>query len=152
MNEEFMAITQLKVSTSVDWIKFVCTQYIVNTKIILYSLYYLAMERVKLTIRYTWFFHSFFLSTYFEGSFYWVPIGEGNGNPLQYSYLENPMDRGAWRATIHRVAKNWTWLRDFTSLHFTIIIIKFFFNGKPKPFLDFFFPKWVPIGFTCFFF
>ena len=32
--------------------------------------------------------------------------GEGNGNPLQYSCLENPMDRGAWRATIHGVAES----------------------------------------------
>ena len=39
--------------------------------------------------------------------------GEGNGNPLQYSYLENPVDRGAWWATIHGVAKSWTWLSDF---------------------------------------
>ena len=31
--------------------------------------------------------------------------GEGNGNPLQYSCLENPMERGAWRATVHGVAK-----------------------------------------------
>ena len=31
--------------------------------------------------------------------------GEGNGNPLQYSYLGNPMDRGAWRAKMHRVTK-----------------------------------------------
>ena len=31
--------------------------------------------------------------------------GEGNGNPLQYSYLEKPMDRGAWQATVHGVAK-----------------------------------------------
>ena len=31
--------------------------------------------------------------------------GEGNGNPLQYSCLENPMDRGAWRATVHEVAR-----------------------------------------------
>ena len=31
--------------------------------------------------------------------------GGGHGNPLQYSCLENPMDRGAWRATVHRVAK-----------------------------------------------
>ena len=31
--------------------------------------------------------------------------GEGNGNPLQYSYLENPMNKGAWRAIVHRVAK-----------------------------------------------
>ena len=32
--------------------------------------------------------------------------GEGNGNPLQYSCLENPMDRGAWWPTVHRVAKS----------------------------------------------
>ena len=31
--------------------------------------------------------------------------GEGNGNPVQYSCLENPMDRGAWRATVHGVTK-----------------------------------------------
>ena len=35
-------------------------------------------------------------------------LGEGNGNLLQYSCLENSMDRGAWRATIHGVAKSWT--------------------------------------------
>ena len=34
--------------------------------------------------------------------------GEGHGNLLQYSCLENPMDRGAWRATVHRVAKSRT--------------------------------------------
>ena len=34
--------------------------------------------------------------------------GEGNGNPLQYSFLENPMDRAAWRATVHRVTKSRT--------------------------------------------
>jgi len=34
--------------------------------------------------------------------------GEGHGNPLQYSYLENPIDRGAWQVTVHGVAKNWT--------------------------------------------
>ena len=33
-------------------------------------------------------------------------LGEGNGNPLQYSCLENPMDRGAWWATVHGVAKS----------------------------------------------
>ena len=35
-------------------------------------------------------------------------LGEGNDNPLQYSCLENPMDRGAWWATVHGVAKNQT--------------------------------------------
>ena len=37
--------------------------------------------------------------------------GGGHGNPLQYSCLENPMDRGAWRATVHRVAKSQTQLK-----------------------------------------
>ena len=46
--------------------------------------------------------------------------GEGNGNPLQYSCLENPMDRGAWWATVHGVAKNRTQLSDFT-FTFTIV-------------------------------
>ena len=35
-------------------------------------------------------------------------LGEGNGNPLQYSCLGNPMDRGAWQATVHGVAKSQT--------------------------------------------
>ena len=38
--------------------------------------------------------------------------GEGNGNPLQYSCLENPMERGAWRATVHGVTKSQTRLID----------------------------------------
>ena len=37
--------------------------------------------------------------------------GEGNGNSLQYSHLENPMDRGAWRAVVHRVTKSQTGLK-----------------------------------------
>ena len=41
--------------------------------------------------------------------------GEGHGNPLQYSCLENPMDRGAWWITVHRVAKSWTWLKWLSS-------------------------------------
>ena len=40
--------------------------------------------------------------------------GEGNGNPLQYSCMENPMDGGAWWATVHGVAKSRTRLNDFT--------------------------------------
>ena len=42
--------------------------------------------------------------------------GEGNGNPLQYSCLENPMDGEAWWATVHGVAKSRTRRGDFTSL------------------------------------
>ena len=45
--------------------------------------------------------------------------GEGNGNPLQYSCLENPMDRGAWLAAVHGVVKSRTRLSDFTfTFHF----------------------------------
>ena len=46
--------------------------------------------------------------------------GEGNGYPLQYSFLGNPMNRGAWQATVHGVAKSQTVLSDFTSLHFCV--------------------------------
>ena len=47
----------------------------------------------------------------------WIPglgrsPGEGNGNPLQYSCLENPMDGGVWRATVHGVAKSPTRLSN----------------------------------------
>ena len=38
--------------------------------------------------------------------------GEGNGNPLQYSCLDNPVDGGAWQATVHGVSKSWTRLSD----------------------------------------
>ena len=39
----------------------------------------------------------------------------GHGNPLQYPCLENPMDRGAWRTTVHRVAKSQTRLEQFST-------------------------------------
>ena len=47
--------------------------------------------------------------------------GEGNGNPLQYYCLKNPMDRGAWLATVHGVAKSQTRLSDFTFPYVTVI-------------------------------
>ena len=54
--------------------------------------------------------------------------GEGNGNPVQYSCLENPMDRGAWWAILHGVAENQTRLSDCTvyfyvySMYFSIFL------------------------------
>ena len=53
------------------------------------------------------------------GDWGWIPRlgrspGEGNGNPLQYSYLENSMDGGAWRATVHEMARSWTGLSGLT--------------------------------------
>ena len=48
-----------------------------------------------------------------------MAFGEGNGTPLQYSCLENPMDGGAWWAAVHEVAKSRTQLSDFTfTFHF----------------------------------
>ena len=48
-----------------------------------------------------------------------MAYGEGNGTPLQYSCLENPIDGGAWKAAVHWVAEGWTRLRDFPfTFHF----------------------------------
>ena len=65
----------------------------------------MCMQRVDHTLGFPW----------------WVSgkDGEGNGTPLQYSCLENPMDGGAWWAAVHGVAKSRTWLSDFTfTFHF----------------------------------
>ena len=48
--------------------------------------------------------------------------GEGTGNPFQYSCLENPIDRGAWRAMVRGVTKSWTQLKQL-SMHALYIII-----------------------------
>ena len=62
--------------------------------------------------------HNWVTFTYFTA--YWVApcgyLGEGDGNPLQYSCLENPVDRGAWWAAVHGVAQSWTWLKHL-SMH-----------------------------------
>ena len=70
-------------------------------------------------------------------------FGEGNGTPLQYSCLENPMDGGAWWAPVHRVAKSWTWLNDFTftfhshalekemATHSSVLAWRIPWTGKP---------------------
>ena len=55
--------------------------------------------------------------------------GEGSGNPLQYSCLENPMDRGAWQATVHSVAKSWTQFSNrmfqFGSIPYLFLSVQF---------------------------
>ena len=61
--------------------------------------------------------------------------GIGNGNPLQYSCLENPMDRGAWWATVHGLQKSWTWLTVTTIMEEIsdcqpISILPLFFNNR----------------------
>ena len=61
--------------------------------------------------------NSHFLSYSLFVQFYNLYAVEGNDNPLQYSCLENPMDRGTWRATVHRVTKSWTWLKRLSTQH-----------------------------------
>ena len=62
-------------------------------------------------------------------------IGEGDGTPLQYSCLENPMDGGAWKAAAHGVAEGRARLSDFTfTFHFPALAGEFFITEPPgKP-------------------
>ena len=54
-----------------------------------------------------------------------VNFGGGHGNPLQYSCLENPMDRGPWWATVHRIAKCWTQLKRLNRHTVNLYNLKF---------------------------
>ena len=58
-------------------------------------------------------------------------MGEGNGTPLQYSGLDNPMDGGAWWAAVHGVAASWTQLSDFTFTFHFHALEKEWPNGNP---------------------
>ena len=76
--------------------------------------------------------------------------GEGHGYPIQYSCLENPMDRRAWRATLHRVPENWTqwkWLSMHSthalSLRITLYIGKMFLEIKQVKAITHTFFKWI---------
>ena len=66
---------------------------------------------------------------------------EGNGSPLQYSCPENPMDRGAWRATVHRVAQSWTQLKWLSTAHLNNELFKclIWVLGTPNCYFFFFF-------------
>ena len=81
------------------------------------SLPSLKFRRLPVNVRSFMFSHSsnscYFISTYCD------TLGEGNSTPLQYSCLANPMDGGAWWAAVYGVARNQTWLSDFTfTFHF----------------------------------
>ena len=61
------------------------------------------------------------------GDAYLIPgwgrsLGGGRSNPLQYSSLENPMDRGAWQAMVHGVTKCWTRLKQLSTQHVHFIV------------------------------
>ena len=65
--------------------------------------------------------------------------GGGNGNPLQYSCLENSMDRGDWQATVHRVAKSQT--RQLPNMSMTIGMRKWCRNGADSGKVDHYIPE-----------
>ena len=78
------------------------------------------------------------VSTYNVGDLGSIPgsgrfPGEGNGNPLQYSCLENPMDGGAWQATVNGVAKSQTQLSDFT---FFLLSFQTLFSASARAGVD----------------
>ena len=61
--------------------------------------------------------------------------GVGNGNPLQYSFLENPMDRGTWQSTVQDITKSWTclstraflgWLTPFQTIRIFLVMLETF--------------------------
>ena len=70
-------------------------------------------------------------------------VREGNGNPLQYSCLENPMDGGAWKAAVHGVTEGCTRLSDFTftfhflalekemATHSSVLVWRILWTGEP---------------------
>ena len=60
---------------------------------------------------------------------------EGNGNPLQYSCLENHMDRGAWWATVHEVTKSWTWLSEWTTMMMCVCVCVYIKKNIKVPWL-----------------
>ena len=60
-------------------------------------------------------------------------LGEGDDNPLQYSCLENPMDRGAWQAAVHGVANSQTWLSNsITTYSFDYLPGQYLFHALWK--------------------
>ena len=66
--------------------------------------------------------------------------GRGHGNPLQYCCLENPMDRGAWQATVHRVAKSQARLKQLSTNTCYLLLLIFYNLAQRhlcKPFSDF---------------
>ena len=67
--------------------------------------------------------------------------GGGHGNPLQYSCLQNPMDRGAWRAPVHWVTKSWTRLTQL-SIHACIIALQHRVSFSYTE-------KWIRYMYTC---
>ena len=64
--------------------------------------------------------------------------GEGNGNPLQYSCLENPMNREAWWVTVHGVAKSWTRLKWLSTHARHEVTLSLFKNSKQTVLIPFF--------------
>ena len=101
------AATKYGISNSHHRTGFVGTQD--SDRKVMWNIFQIMLQKAQDT-------HSYgFLSTFYLVS----NIGEGNGTPLRYFCLENPMEGGSWQAAVHGVARSRTGLRDFTfTLHF----------------------------------
>ena len=88
-----------KINKSLNWIR----QLITNVEI---------TDKTKTVVKHTYACHTHTFTTRKIFEAIYVFPGGGQGSILQYSCLENPMDRGAWRATIHELTKSWTRLSD----------------------------------------
>ena len=89
----------------------------------IYTMEYYSAIYIYMYVWYTYIYNGILLSHKKNGiipfAMIWLDLGEGNGTPLQYSCLENPMGGGAWWAAVHGVANSWTQLSDFTfTFHF----------------------------------
>ena len=77
-------------------------------------------------------------------------IGEGNGNPLQYSCLENPGDEGAWWAAVYGVAQSQTWLKQLSScISFIDMELSIYFISFWISFGDLCFKRICPFHWSC---
>ena len=78
--------------------------------------------------------------------------GEGNGNLLQYSCLENFIDRGAWQATVRGMAKSWTWLSNWTYTHTHTICYVVYLLNVSISMITVFFSRFPLLHDSCFYF
>ena len=113
------ALPSNKFKCSFKFPQFLLLNYSFKILVLLLYLYFLGDHNhlyVGLSLP-VFYIESFLIHLLFLSAFPTLGSGEGNGTPLQYSCLENPMGGGAWQATVYGVPKSWTQLSDFTFMH-----------------------------------
>ena len=118
-----------------------CQKYLISWKCLIYECFisltfHFIIKRVKWHLGSAWLFlktvSHLFVDVRYIWKFYSLCVfvclmsGGGNGNPLQNFCLKNPMDRGAWQATVHGVTKSWIWLSKNTISYVFIYVFCIF--------------------------